>query len=348
MKLWMTVAVCGLLVACGGGGGSPAGGGSGGVIGDGDTGGGDTGGGDTGGGDTGGGDTGGGDTGGGDTGGGDTGGGSEPTSNLARLFAALSGGAQDVDAATVTANVVRDDRGEVESLSSVETSTQTIGLARIGDGPVIVTLDGTDYTLNIVNDDDGEYLLSKTNNPELEITTEFAGTSASAYSLTTSLPESGSVGYFVVGDLTNPSQLSGNAIYDIEVRGLAGRTIEGIDGAEFLVLDGSGTITANFETTAIGGGANITRSVNGEVEGITFVDFNGTRTGNTFTADAQVVCELGVVCTSASTLKGGFFGTNGAEVAGTGFIDERETGQIGGVDYDARIVGNVTFQGPKQ
>ena len=198
-------------------------------------------------------------------------------------------------------------------------------------------------TLNLTKVFDGYEQRTDGVRHTVEVTPRGAGTAVSAYQYARFPTRSGGAKqtvHFVIGNETNPANLSGTASYTFQLYGDGTEVING--ETDPLFIDGSGTINADFATTAVTADASVR---------ITGSDFNsrrerftltGNRTGAAFTGDAtQANCVTSDDCVPTMILTGHFYGALGDEVAGVGTIDQGFTTDEGLVD----VKGNFTFLG---
>lgn len=152
---------------------------------------------------------------------------------------------------------------------------------------------------------------------------------------------------FVIGNDTNPANLSGTASYAVQLDGTGTQLANG--RVRSLNIDGDGTINANFATNAVNGTLTVRTRTSG-VDNDTATQsarndgfsLTGTRSGAGFTANAtRTDCLFAEACVSKSTLSGNFYGQTGGEIAGIGVIDETATSATGLVETK----GNFAFIG---
>lgn len=148
---------------------------------------------------------------------------------------------------------------------------------------------------------------------------------------------------FVIGNDTNPANLSGTASYAVQLDGTGTQLANG--RVRPLIIDGDGTINANFATNAVNGTLTVrTRTSDTETQSARNDGFSltGTRSAAGFTANAtRTDCLFAEACVSKSTLSGNFYGQTGGEIAGIGVIDETATSATGLVETK----GNFAFIG---
>jgi hypothetical protein len=177
----------------------------------------------------------------------------------------------------------------------------------------------------------------------VEVTPQGAGTAVSTYQYARFPTRSGGdkqTVHFVIGNETNPANLSGTALYSFQLYGDGTEVINGETNPLF--IDGSGTINADFATTAVTANASvrIDSSNNRRTNEFTLT---GNRIGASFTADATQANCLTSDCVPTMILTGHFYGALGDEVAGVGTIDQGFTTDEGLAD----VKGNFTFIGAR-
>lgn len=246
-----------------------------------------------------------------------------------------------VNGQTATVQGATDSRGS----STDRFRQETVTIRGLTEDSIEVTFDGNTAVLDRIGtgdsyrSDDFSYFVSRVLNP---------GTAVSVYTYL----QSGFIGgeikfdtvYMVVGNDTNPANLTGSASYAVSLEGRGTETVDKADRS--LLLDGNGTINANFATSAIDGTLVLRSRTSGLDDAATAASarndafsLSGSRSGATFTAAAtRIDCLTAEACVSNTSLAGNFFGETGAEIGGIAVLDETATSSAGSVQTKGSLV----------
>ncbi len=257
------------------------------------------------------------------------------TTNSGSLAAVVNGQTATVQGATDDSQASTDDRYRLV----------TVTIGGLTEDSIEVTVDGNTEVLDF---DEGlsSYFSADYSNfvsPVLD-----PGTAVSAYTYVRSGIFDNEIKfdtvYLVVGNHTNPANLTGSASYAVSLEGKGTETVDNVDRRLF--LDGNGTINANFATSAIDG-TLVLRSRTSNAAGDPVANtarndafsLSGSRSGATFTAAAtRIDCLTAEACVSNTSLAGNFFGQTGAEIGGIAVLDETATSSAGPVQTKGSLV----------
>lgn len=197
-------------------------------------------------------------------------------------------------------------------------------------------------TLNLTKS--GEMYMLRTDGVthEVEVTPRGAGTAVSTYQYArfgTGNQQNKQTVHFVIGNETNPANLSGTASYTFQLYGDGTDVING--ETDPLFIDGSGTINADFATTAVTEDASVRITASDPMPRREAFTLTGNRIGASFTADATQANCLTSDCVPTMILTGHFYGALGDEVAGVGTINLG----VETPDGPLEVKGNFTFLG---
>lgn len=203
----------------------------------------------------------------------------------------------------------------------------TITVVGVDANTIRITYNGATAVLR--RSGDGEDFSGADGQTEYTVDQSQPGSDVSAYRYKrsgSSNPEDDGLFHFVVGNISNAANLSGTANYSVLLSGTGAETVNG--SPRPLDISGTGTIRADFATTALTGNITVVTADRGNFINVKSDEFSitGTRSGAAFTANMERTnCPSLNDCVSETTLSGNFYGQTGGEIAGVGRINETQT-----------------------